>query len=399
MLQDTNKICKQLHKTYNAHVINKKSKIGKMFLNTAKNYNKTDKTLVNLINNLSTPATNHTIVDYISGPGYIQKYQSKKYNKTIYLFGENDHNTSTSCKTNNINLKNKTSSEVYDYLLDLFKHSPVFIDFYIELGIMLDDLESYASQHQTLQKMFFKMKGCFGPLDKRDCQYNVRMHGVDSRSVISKKYTNSPLAELSMTLMMQNVISKHTKGEKNWITLEDFKKKFKNMIDVFSKVRNVEDLVKIVKNEVKNNKLIAKEMKKSSLPHKKYLDFFITKKIPETINQYINNGPIFTGTWFSALKNQDNWPAGLDITSLVITICISTMMDVYAASRMFKTFNVKKEEQYPVEASNIVYYAGTGHTNPMGEFLTELGFIKIEDSGEKYASCVDMREIQQPMFT
>jgi hypothetical protein len=81
-----------------------------------------------------------------------------------------------------------------------------------------------------------------------------------------------------------------------------------------------------------------------------------------------------------------------------MTVLNAVIMDVYTAARMFKVFNVKEFEYYPTEPTNIIYYAGTGHTEPMSRFLEHIGFENTEETTGDILSCVDMKGIKQPLF-
>ena len=77
----------------------------------------------------------------------------------------------------------------------------------------------------------------------------------------------------------------------------------------------------------------------------------------------------------------------------------AVVMDIYTAARIFKVFNVKENEHFPQEPQNIIYYAGTGHTKPMGRFLKRIGFKMTENSDDNILSCVSMKGIKQPLFS
>jgi hypothetical protein len=76
----------------------------------------------------------------------------------------------------------------------------------------------------------------------------------------------------------------------------------------------------------------------------------------------------------------------------------ATIMDIYTISRMFKVFDVKNSDHYPKEPHNIIYYAGNGHTRIINKFLKSIGFKRTEYSDQKILSCVNMKNIKQPLF-
>jgi hypothetical protein len=399
MVERANELCNILHETYNTNCLNLYPDLRDFFVQVKDLYQKNpedfpkaNKTLMSLIHNLDNHE-NLPNVDYITGPGVVSKWESLKHNKVIYLFGENDHGNTTGCK-GKVNLQGKTHMSIEKYLLDTFKHSPVFIDFYVEFGIMINNLEHISTTSgQTLWDMLAVMKGCFGPLLDRDCPYNVRMHGTDVRSILSIHYKSSGLADMGITLMMQNIFMKRSK---TYIRLDIFYKIYKDQIDILSNVKNNRDLIRITTKSIINNKLIQKELKKSTIPKKQIMDFFVKKRLKENLGIYNCRD---VGKWFSLLsKTKCKWPIGIDKVNLIITIINSVTMDVYTIARMFKVFKVKESDHYPKQPQNIIYYAGNGHTVPMAIFLNDIGFKRTEHSHDNILSCANMKNIKQPLF-
>jgi hypothetical protein len=400
MLEQANELCNILHKTYNANSLNLHTDLRDIFLQVRDLYKKNpedfpkvNETLMSLIHNLDNHE-NLPNVDYITGPGVVSKWESLKHNKVIYLFSENDHSNTTGCK-GVVNLQGKTHMSIEKYLLDTFKHSPVFIDFYVEVGVMIDNLEHISTiSGQTLWDMLALMKGCFGPLLDRDCPYNVRMHGTDARNIISMKYKSSRLANMSLTLMMQNVFSKRFR---TYVKPGIFYQLYEDIIDIISTVKNKSDLIKIITKDIMNNELVQKELKRSTIPKKQIMDFFVKKRLNENLGLFNVES---VGKWFSLLgKRKKIWPPGIDTVSYIMTLINAVTMDVYTVARMFKIFTVKESEHYPSEPSNIIYYAGNGHTIPMAKFIEQLGFKRTEYSYDNILSCASMKNIKQPLFT
>jgi hypothetical protein len=270
MLEQANELCDLLHETYNTNWLKEYPELEDIFVNVRDLYIKDQKkfpivneTLMSLIYNLYNPEKLPK-VDYITGPGEISKWESTKFNKVIYLFGENDHGNKNGCME--ILLKGQKHMKIEKYLLNTFKHSPVFIDFYVEFGVMLDELETIStSTGQTLWDMLAVMKGCFGPLVDRDCPYNVRMHGGDARSIKGKKYPKSMMADMGSVMMMQKVLSKRGRS---FMKADDFKKVFRKEIEIMSGVKNNADMIRIMRKEILNNKLVMKELKRSTIHQK-----------------------------------------------------------------------------------------------------------------------------------
>lgn len=400
ILESSNTICKFLHETYNAYWLNKYPEIKDIFIEVIELYLKhpskylnANQTLMTLIFNLSNQEYLPN-VDYITGPGVISKWEDYKSGKIFYLFGENDHSNLTGCKKA-VQLARKKHLSIQDYLSKLFKYSPVFIDFYIEVDIMLDWKEEISTTtEQTLWDMLIVMSDCFGPLEDRNCPYNVRMHAVDVRTIKSNKYDTSKLDMLTQTLMMEVVLRER---KNSYISVWKFKKLFVKEISKLSTVKTDNDLIKIIINKINNNKLLLKEINRSTLSYKTLIDFFVKTELNARLSKLDYSEGV--GIWFKSLSRTDDiWPPHLNIISYIITLINAVTMDIYTAARMFKVFNVKKDEYYPKEPQNIIYYAGTGHTQPMARFFNKLGFSKTEHSDSNILSCISMKGIQQPLF-
>jgi hypothetical protein len=402
-LRKTNEICRVLKETYNTNLLRSYEQIEDIFFDVRDLYEENpnrfpnaNKTLLSLIYNLANPE-NQPNVKYITGPGEISKWESIKYNKIIYIFGEKDHSNGSGCVIEGVNMKGKKHMNIEKYLLELFKNSPTFIDFYVEFGIMIDDIQHIStSSGQTLWDMLSVMKGCFGPLSERDCPYNVRMHGVDTRSIISDKYKTSKLSEMVSDLMMEIV---YMKKNERYMKADEFSIKYKDQIDVLSNVENNDELIKIIRKDIMNNKLIKKELKRSTLDKKKLIKFFLTKKLKESF-YILGFNSYDVGKWFSSLKKMKYiWPYGIESVSYILTVVNSVTMDIYTTARMFKIFRVTEGDYYPKEPHNIIYYAGTGHTIRMESFLKKIGFKMTEKSKSDMRSCVSLEGIKQPLFS
>jgi hypothetical protein len=348
-------------------------------------------TLISLVNNLKYPTNQQ--VDYINGPTHLSKWESSKYNKTIYLLGENDHRNIYGCK-NNINLQDKKHIDITDYLLNLFKNSPMFIDFYVEWPILFGDIDTFTmGPNQNLHDMFYSMKGCVTNLKNRNCPYNVRMHTIDARNIkgqndYKKKNYNSILSKMAEDI--------RTHIELNHISFDNFKLLYKKEIKLLSSITSYASVVKIISNEITSNNLLTKELNKSTLQSKIIINClikFYKNKLKEEFPRIV-----FIGKWFKYAEKVSTYPDGLIHISKFMTRMTAIIMDIYTISRMFKIFDVKKHEHYPLEAFNIIFYGGNGHTEPLEYFLSFLKFKKVESEYSNLVSCIDMTKIKQPLF-
>ena len=425
MLERVNKACNLFNETYNANYLTKYPDIKNIFFDVRNLYEKkykkfpnANKTFMSLVYNLANPEK-QPVVDYLTGPSVISKWESTKYNKVIYLFGENDHSNKTGCIQSKINLQGKKHMKIEQYLMDLFKHSPVFIDFYVELDLFIDKspLEFAKNDgNNTLNDILYQMKGCFGPLIERKCPYNVRMHSVDVRRIKSDKFKKSKLGDMFNFFHMWDYLTSteymntiYNPGKVQWIQHE--RNKFKDQINIMSKVKNIDDIFEIIFTEISNNNIINKELSRSIISKQKIVDIYkiILKtdlKILNSSVKYKILNPKHIGPWFERFKTinltldiNDKFWDDLNNIFLFLKIINAVTVDVYTTARMFKVFDVKENEHYPKEPHNIIYYAGSGHTRPMGDFLQNLGFIRTEHSDNKTLSCASMKGITQPLFS
>ena len=143
--------------------------------------------------------------------------------------------------------------------------------------------------------------------------------------------------------------------------------------------------------------LLYKELERCTLSSKVIINCalkFLRNKLKQEFPRIL-----FIGKWFKlADTNSTHYPDGLSHISKFMTRITAIIMDIYTISRMFKIFNVKKNEHYPSEAFNIIYYGGNGHTEPLEYFLSSLKFKKIESENSNLVSCIDMTKIKQPLF-
>jgi hypothetical protein len=400
--EQANDLCSILNETYNSNCLEKYPTIKDIFFNVRDLYEKNpekfpnaNKTFMSLVYNLKNPEE-QPMVDYITGPAEISKWESEKYNKVIYVFGEDEHNNKTGCIQSKINLHRKKHMKIEKYLPDLFTHSPVFIDFYTELHIVLDnttpnqfDIDKLFGN--TLGDIKNQMSGCFGPLINRNCPYNARIHSIDVRDVLSRKHRSSPLIELFYEI---SVAEWKLKNEK-YVNFYKLKSTYSKQINLLSSVKDVSEFREILINDIEKNEVLQKELNRSILQKQEIIDFFI----PTRFNYYLLEKQVkVIREWFGSFKNSELVPDEFDDIKEIFDTINGISVDIYTVARMFKVFNVKENDHYPKEPHNIVYYAGNGHTHPVEKFLEKIGFNKTEHS-KLSDSCTSMEKIKQPLFS
>lgn len=399
MLSRTNSICSLLEKTYNATILESNIDVKNIFMELINTYQeniqeypKANKSLISLIDNLT--FQEQPIVDYITGPAELSKWKSDKYNKIIYMFGEDNHSNTYGC----VESTTKKYTNIQTYLIDVFESTPAFIDFYIEFPIMIDKKVKYSrSSGQTLWDILHVFYPCFGPVLDRSCDYNVRMHAIDARRVLGKKYKNTKLLELSSVLMMEIICSN---DNNSYISVSQFKDHFKDEIELLSTVNSTRDLLTIITNVALNNKIVMKELSRSTLTQEYILQYFIHEYLKtelNTLKKFFSYRKF--RKWFLEIKTSEIWPQDITHVSRIVTKVCAVILDIYTVSRMFKVFQAIDLEHGPQEPCNIIYYAGAGHTSPLKLFLAKLGFELMEETRKNITSCTDMTGIKQPLFS
>jgi hypothetical protein len=395
MLKQTNELCKELKNTYDSNVLKKYPiSLQKLFIDTSK---KKQTILSTLVNNLSKTKPN---IKFITGPGECKKYI--KDNKTIYIFGENDHSSKDGCFKY---FNTRPNMTIEKYLEKLFETTSVFIDFYIELPVITEDLfttEKYKDV--TLMNMYDNLLyKCLGK-NKKKCKWPVRIHTIDNRILVNhNKYEHLLLGDMYTQLAQEYYYRK--KYNQKVIHLKLFSVKFHKEINELSKIKNQKQVTKYFWKKIINNELIQKEIKKSYLTTNQIKKIYLSHiKMDLKLDVDIPDNFDFenVGKWFSLLSTSNDFEHFkiMNIIANIIKVFLSPLIDIYTLTRIFRTFKVKNDEQYPTEVNNIIIYAGDGHTGPIGETLLSLGFKMTESSTKvrTVKSCTNMSGIKQPLF-
>jgi hypothetical protein len=411
------------------------------------------KVLAKLITNRkTTPAK----VDFVGGPYNITHHWSKKYNKEIYIWGE-QHDETVDCP----NLEDKNIINIEKFLQNIFFINPIaFSDFYLEMHsyVVPDGYKEYGESQSRMNILRNLFGNCIGTNRNlyRTCD-NSRMHFFDIRqgqvrwgknssclfmneclSFIS--YANSKLKE-HKDKMYQN----HPKLDENSVWDEScydftflkeitiFVERWKSFLDFFTRFYNNDVNTKLNYNkfwydQIYNFKLLAKEINVMHTDVKPLLNIFIKKELDylllrehiqmaedsETVISIYENIKEYTHSkQFNALKYRDikelidSW---YNVTVRVLDFN-ALIADGYLLARIFKTFKVydrfslyPRKTDEPAEPHNIVIYAGNAHSQRYRLFLKYLGFNLIESSGglkdpDQFSNCVDISRINQPFFS
>jgi hypothetical protein len=308
------------------------------------------------------------VYDYLEGPMFVKEYYSPKYDKHIYLFAD-IHIRNSTCES----VKNKIG--IVDFLKKtiVMNHDKV-IDFFMELPVSVMDEEVCSDSLRSkkgkptrsyLEEIRNEFSSCCG--DKKSCEFdNLRYHIMDNRQegLIGKLITKIFTTEQSNGLQFLN----------------DIRSDFLEAIglDPISLQDWTDMLIppKTRKQLVKSN---------------------IQKELYETFENQIEL------SW-QAIKSVQRYYKKESPTEQVKNISnlfTVPMMDIYILSRMFRTFQRKKNE-YSETPKNILVYAGMYHINLYSRFLTKLGFKLLHKAEQKDImgiQCIHISELKQPFFS
>ena len=392
----TRKLCKELKEKYDANILKKYPQyLQDLFFETSKNSNTT---LSTLVNNLAKSGPEHK---FISGPTECKKYV--KNNTTIYIFGENDHSDKGGC----FNYANtKPNISITKYLEELFETTPVFIDFYIEVPVITHDLlstENYGNI--TLMNIYNKLLyKCLGK-NKNNCNWPIRVHTIDNRILVNhKKYKQLLLSDIHTQLSQEYYYRTYLNIPTHDIKL--FITKFYKEIYELSRIRSETQLYRYFWKKIISDQLIQKQINKSYLTYNQIKKIYLSHvKINLELDLDIPKNFDYKdfGNWFYLLKsfNYFNNLKTMNIIINIIKVFLAPIIDIYTLTRIFRSFDVPKNEQFPSQIHNIIIYAGDGHTGPLGQTLLSLGFNLTEQSkptSRIIESCTNMTGIYQPLF-
>ena len=409
------KICAYLNKTYDFYNIEKHypDLIELFYLGVdeyeqePRKYPNCNKTFMRLLTNLSN--INDLIkVDYISGPSQI--YKLEKDNTIIYLMGEHPHSNINNCTTVKSILdeikSGRSNIKIHDYFKNLFNNTSVFIDFYVELPVLMKSLLDsqrpigYHENITLLSDIAPEFINCLGS-NKKNCTYNnVRIHSIDSREIdnISDQYKHDSLT--IFTNYINSVAYNIRNNQSIPIIFMMFRLFNLDIIKSFSSIKNDTQLKKLIAEIYTSNSLLMKEFNKSLLKrHYTPNQFFYILVNSVTFEKY---KPVIT--FCSKVQNLTitDWLTDKTIDynfigKLLIALS-ATNLDAYCLCRMFKQF--KTNGNQPKIPHNIIVYTGSGHSAEIYKFLVNsiYKFHLTEYSNINTDACLKMTNIKQPLF-
>ena len=421
-------VCNKLTNTYNASILDKENTLTQALF-----YHSSD---ANLVKNKGNTNLMKLILNYyankrmqingtlqihnkIGGPISLTLQWSEKYNMYVYIFGEY-HSYTIDCykslnpiqkqKIDIEDLDNKTDYiKVEDFLYELFKITPAFIDFYLETpGYTGQDYKygrhPWMYDKQRLSQLSTVFFDCLSAIRRKDnpiCR-NVRVHYLDIRKEDEMKDVNdvSHLRHVYHEIDLSNDVNKNIKTLKN----------DKRIVATIKKLvtKNTDEYKKFWEEQLLQSSIVKKELSRTTLP-KFVVQDFLEKEIVHSAMEKREKFQYYLSSFDS--DNMD-LKAVLNGISFIV-IVNSVVMDIYTITRMFKKFkNVKNQPERP---RNIILYAGDAHSTKCRKFFKELGFQIITETGgvsyddyknnnyhnnkPPYNNCVDISNFKQPFFS
>jgi hypothetical protein len=288
--------------------------------------------------------------------------------KVAYIFGES-HGKETKCDE-----KNKTDIHMVDYFTHVFKTTNKYIDFFLEIDSIIDSTYDSLSFINNLRNNFI---ACFHLFDI--CPYkNVRFHYTDFRSISNTLIFEHTTIIFDTINVINYRTNKHFNFDEN--ILNDIENIFNNTINLnefktamntlksFSKIMltnatSPENMTSFYINNALSDKLLRKEVEKS------YKGKEIVEYISKLINDHLTINWVMYMQSLNILCNNENV-----LTYKIFNMFLrpwSLLMDIYVLSRIFKKFNLKENEKFPEEPTNILLYFGAFHANTYVNFMKE----------------------------
>ena len=457
--------CKKLLNTYNASFI---SKLDEDLRNAFKDQRiegkkctkvNTRKVLKQLIFNHFNKTDGEFITDFITGPLNLTVHYSEKFQKIIYIFGEN-HGDSLDCPSQ----LEKRSKNIYEYLNTVVRNNDAFIDFLIEVPIIFNDEsddpkvsyeEKYFSKSQEhLNVLGDKFIDC---LEKKGtCESTCRVQAIDIRQIIGNVKTNimslfiNKIDGYLKSPYVQNLFNKDVSKNPR-IAL--------NYIKILIEMLNDNIIQVVINTFAENNDKDFTKFWEEQCDHFNYLYEVLESKTWNPIFVFIKNEMLIVSEKYKQTIFEASRIIKKDYTEIKtcskeieiqkyiddltkIYINIRTLyynvinvnrfiMDIYTMYLVFKTY----EDHEVKEAHNIIIYAGFLHSQTYRDVLESIDFHQIGNmAGERVDDkkvgtldervdqidemtckkvddkkvkpkqilsmyCIDMKNIKQPFFS
>ena len=420
-------ICQNLTSFYNTNILDIDPEISKEFLKVSienQNSGRGKKVLMDLIYNHSHKDKPQT--KFIGGPRILTLHWSEKYKKMIYIFGEH-HSEYMDCwlfpsyKGDKIT----PTTPIEKYLWELILNTDVFIDVFFEFPIYKG--KEYHShfrafpEGQRLEKLFLRFKDClqYATRAADECKL-ARIHYFDARFKDDNGHmlkTNDISWYISIVILVTSTFDRSEWAKYFMYSFYD-ESTINRLNGILNALAEPDDnkCISFFMSQISNDPLIIKELNKikEDLSLKDRILDFIKEQLKERIKEqrivWQKNSIILLNR-----ANHSDGEVADAIEHIKLHYIAALIADVYLLARMFKDFNMRDIEEkgykdatdQPDRATNIIVYAGDGHSIMYRKFLESIGFEEYGRSGKSNPEnneshfCVDMDigNIKQPFFS
>jgi len=411
-------IVKRLDQTYDTKFLDNEDKSLVEEVYTHFETNNEKKVLCKLIDNHKNNKKPQP--DFIGGPANLSCHWSEKYNKMIYIFGE-QHTNQTNCDIfPGFEPKGSKNMNIEDFMLELYKTTDCFFDFYFE---RISGQNTEGERDFNLTEINKKFLECI-TYEKRnnpDCKL-TRTHYFDSNEL--EFYYNSKLSfTVSDIINHQSVKESERKDIIDIYLKEGPHKKYgivKEELYNLIQTSNSEKIKEYWRDQIYENIYVDHELSR--------LDKIIADKIRKYVDIRINN---FVDSQLDYWKklihfvNPTEHRTKLDIETdqdgdyleqiyrlfKSFYVILQNVTDVYMFARMFKFYNVERlpyegatKYDQPRDSHNIIIYASHERSRLYRDFLKFMDFKMISSTlrdphYSKSNTCLDMRHFPMPFFS
>jgi hypothetical protein len=423
--RNMDELCKKLTGTYNTNFLdNYDPEIGKEFLKASEKYKNSGKgknILMNLIHNHFEPKKEYP--KFIGGPKSLTLQWSDEYQMMIYIFGEY-HSDEMNCNK----IKGYNSSlytmPIEEFLAKVITETDAFIDLYIEVPAYLKEVNEYKDNFKPfpdayrLSELLKKFRKCIQYTTRaaKECKL-ARVHYFDIRY----KDTDGsiqPVNDIGFVKIYTQLVLKSEKQSDKVDAFKIFAERTPQFINILngSVEKDIRKSMDFWKSYIYTNSFITKEMDKIK-------DHKLRQKILDFIeNELLNEILLCQLVLNTSSKDILDYMAGGDKVSDITFInsfksilnCLigfnAIIVDAYTIARIFKDFDMtdmqkkayKGSIDQPINAHNIIIYAGDDHCLRYRKFLQSIGFKQYGKSGDfgiSVTTCLNISNFKTPFFS
>ena len=436
--------CAKINQTYNTSDLNGEPQhVQNIFTDVSRQMSTSghgNSMLMTLINNNYSPRPQ---ADYISGPMNLTLHVSPKDNMIVYIFGEY-HGWEDACT------EEKTARPIEDYLVNLFRTTNAFIDFYMEIPAFRSKVSKQdkiilpppppAAQVVPNHLLFPAPLTFQNRIRQRFMRcINARTRGFSPDCALIRAHFSDPresMENYNAAVIGNNTLSFWTlkmQTDKPLNELREVIAANPELLELLEKMKGSEaERINYVINQIKNNSWVRKEIERSY--KREALEGLIPEIVTERVKLFpdvpfeadfihsMSTGKSISPKWRAILLDK-KWTEEEALRIILYEFRINIIYmnapttDFYTIARLFKRFNLQPGIEQPEKPYNSVLYLGSLHSQTCRDILTKFGFEQIAAAGcmnrlnrRSYLNqpklvcpvqsirCLDMRDFPQPFF-